>query len=59
LLIVTPNWQKAARVSDVTDFFPLRGPGEPDYLVETDTTQKIYTNPTEKRTEDYITGRFG
>ena len=43
----------------VTAFFTLRGPGEPGYLVEADTTQKIFTNPSEKRTEDYITGRFG
>ena len=49
----------AARVSDITAFFTLRGPGEPGYLVEVDTTQKIFTNPSEKRTEDYITGRFG
>jgi len=46
-------------VSDITAFFTLRGPGEPGYLVEVDTTQKIFTNPSEKRTEDYITGRFG
>src|SRR4051812_47825549 len=59
IVIVTHNMQQAARVSDVTAFFTLRGPGEPGYMVEADTTQKIFTNPTEKRTEDYITGRFG
>jgi phosphate transport system ATP-binding protein len=59
ICIVTHNMQQAARVSDTTAFFTLRGPGEPGYLVETDSTQKIFTNPTEKRTEDYITGRFG
>src|SRR3954451_16122694 len=59
IVIVTHNMQQAARVSDVTAFFTLRGPGEPGYLVESDTTQKIFTNPSEKRTEDYITGRFG
>jgi phosphate transport system ATP-binding protein len=59
IVIVTHNMQQAARVSDVTAFFTLRGPGEPGYLVEVDTTQKIFTNPSEKRTEDYITGRVG
>jgi phosphate transport system ATP-binding protein len=59
IVIVTHNMQQAARVSDITAFFTLRGPGEPGYLVEADTTQRIFTNPTEKRTEDYITGRFG
>jgi phosphate transport system ATP-binding protein len=59
IVIVTHNMQQAARVSDMTAFFTLRGPGEPGYLVEVDSTQKIFTNPTEKRTEDYITGRFG
>jgi phosphate transport system ATP-binding protein len=59
IVIVTHNMQQAARVSDVTAFFTLRGPGEPGSLIEVDSTQKIFTNPTEKRTEDYITGRFG
>ncbi len=59
IVIVTHNMQQAARVSDTTAFFTLRGPGEPGYLVEMDATQKIFTNPSEKRTEDYITGRFG
>jgi phosphate transport system ATP-binding protein len=59
IVIVTHNMQQAARVSDITAFFTLRGPGEAGHLVEIDSTQKIFTNPTQKRTEDYITGRFG
>jgi phosphate transport system ATP-binding protein len=59
IVIVTHNVQQAARVSDVTAFSTLRGPGEPGVLIEVDTTQRIFTNPHEKRTEDYITGRFG
>jgi phosphate transport system ATP-binding protein len=59
IVIVTHNMQQAARVSDVTAFFTLKGPGDAGALVEVDTTQKIFTNPTQKRTEDYITGRFG
>jgi len=53
IIIVTHNMQQAARISDVTSFF-LNG-----YLVETDKTDKIFTNPNDQRTEDYITGRFG
>ncbi len=53
IVIVTHNMQQAARVSDETAFFLL---GE---LVEFGNTQIIFTNPTDKRTEDYITGRFG
>jgi phosphate transport system ATP-binding protein len=59
IVIVTHNMQQAARVSDITAFFTLKGQGEPGYLVEVDTTDKIFTNPSERRTEDYITGRFG
>ncbi|HVV77008.1 MAG TPA: phosphate ABC transporter ATP-binding protein PstB [Mycobacteriales bacterium] len=59
IVIVTHNMQQAARVSDVTAFFTLKGPGEPGHLVEVDATQKIFTNPSRQRTEDYITGRFG
>ena len=59
IVIVTHNMQQAARVSDVTAFFTLKGPGEPGHLVEVDATQKIFTNPSQQRTEDYITGRFG
>jgi phosphate transport system ATP-binding protein len=53
IIIVTHNMQQAARVSDRTAFFYL---GE---LVEFDTTAKIFTSPANKRTEDYVTGRFG
>lgn len=53
IVIVTHNMQQAARVSDMTAFFYL---GE---LIEFDRTTKIFTNPSKKQTEDYITGRFG
>ena len=53
VLIVTHNMQQAARISDYTAFMYL---GE---LVEYDTAAKIFTNPTKKATEDYITGRYG
>jgi len=53
IVIVTHNMQQAARVSDHTGFFLL---GE---MVEFDDTSRIFTNPRDKRTEDYITGRFG
>ncbi|MDQ1688697.1 MAG: phosphate transport system ATP-binding protein [Frankiaceae bacterium] len=59
IVIVTHNMQQAARVSDVTAFFTISAPGEPGRLVEADTTRKIFSNPAEKATEDYITGRFG
>ena len=53
VVIVTHNMQQAARVSDFTAFMML---GE---LIEYDATEKIFTNPASKLTEDYITGRFG
>ena len=53
IVIVTHNMQQAARVAERTGFF-LNGK-----LVEFDSTHKIFTNPSDKRTEDYITGRFG
>ena len=53
VVIVTHNMQQAARVSDYTAFMML---GE---MVEFDVTEKIFTNPANKLTEDYITGRFG
>ncbi len=53
IAIVTHNMQQAARISDYTGFFLL---GE---LIEFDKTEKIFTNPAKKQTEDYITGRFG
>ena len=59
IIIVTHNMQQAARVSDRTAFFSIEKTGDPGRLIEYDVTSKIFTNPTEKRTEDYITGRFG
>jgi phosphate transport system ATP-binding protein len=59
IVIVTHNMQQATRVSDVTGFFTIGGTGQPGKLVEMDTTSKIFSNPSEKRTEDYVTGRFG
>ncbi len=53
IVIVTHNMQQATRCSDKTAFFYL------GKLIEFDETQKIFTNPSEKQTEDYITGRFG
>ena len=53
IVIVTHNMQQAARVSDMTAFFYL---GE---LIEYDRTTKIFTNPSKKQTENYVTGRFG
>ncbi|MBX6381961.1 MAG: phosphate ABC transporter ATP-binding protein [Microbispora sp.] len=59
IVIVTHNMQQAARVSDKTAFFNLAAQGQPGRLIEMDDTSKIFTNPAEKATEDYITGRFG
>jgi phosphate transport system ATP-binding protein len=59
IVIVTHNMQQAARVSDQTAFFNLRATGEPGQLVEIDDTDKIFSNPSERATEDYISGRFG
>jgi phosphate transport system ATP-binding protein len=59
IVIVTHNMQQAARVSDQTGFFNLQAAGEPGRLVELDDTEKIFSNPREKATEDYISGRFG
>jgi phosphate transport system ATP-binding protein len=61
LVIVTHNMQQAARVADLTAFFSLEvGEGKrTGVLVEYDNTDKIFTNPTDQRTEDYVTGRFG
>ncbi len=53
IVIVTHNMQQAARVSDTTAFFLL------GKLIEVNSTEKMFTNPNEKLTEDYITGRFG
>jgi phosphate transport system ATP-binding protein len=59
IVIVTHNMQQAARVSERTAFFNLSATGQPGRLVEMDDTEKIFSNPTDKRTEDYISGRFG
>ncbi|HNV10089.1 MAG TPA: phosphate ABC transporter ATP-binding protein PstB [Propionibacteriaceae bacterium] len=59
VVIVTHNMQQAARVSDQTAFFNLEAAGQPGQLVEMDATEKIFSNPSVKATEDYITGRFG
>jgi phosphate transport system ATP-binding protein len=59
IVIVTHNMQQAARVSDRTAFFNLAAVGKPGHLIEMDDTQKIFSNPSNKNTEDYITGRFG
>jgi phosphate transport system ATP-binding protein len=59
IVIVTHNMQQAARVSDFTAFFLQELAGEPAELVEYSRTSEIFTSPSDKRTEDYITGRFG
>ena len=59
IVIVTHNMQQAARVSERTAFFNLAGIGQPGQLVEMDDTATIFANPSDKRTEDYISGRFG
>ncbi|STZ45564.1 phosphate ABC transporter ATPase [Mycolicibacterium gilvum] len=48
-----------SQVSDQTAFFNLEATGKPGRLIEIDDTEKIFSNPTEKATEDYISGRFG
>jgi phosphate transport system ATP-binding protein len=61
LVIVTHNMQQAARVADMTAFFSLEVDGADRHgiLIEYDETAKIFTHPSDKRTEDYVTGRFG
>jgi phosphate transport system ATP-binding protein len=61
-VIVTHNMQQAARVADMTAFFSISRGGEGDRwgeLIEYDATETIFTAPNDKRTEDYVTGRFG
>jgi phosphate transport system ATP-binding protein len=58
IVIVTHNMQQAARVSDYTAFFNM-GEDRAGYLVEYGVTNEIFTNPKDRLTEDYITGRFG
>jgi phosphate transport system ATP-binding protein len=63
IVIVTHNMQQAARVADMTAFFSVAveegGARRHGVLVEYDRTSKLFTNPSDKRTEDYVTGRFG
>jgi len=59
IIIVTHNMQQAARVSDETAFFLQERQGEPAELIEFGRTAEIFTSPHDRRTEDYITGRFG
>jgi phosphate transport system ATP-binding protein len=63
IVIVTHNMQQAARVSDRTAFFATEVDSDSDgrtgLLVEYDTTEKVFSNPADERTEQYITGRFG
>ena len=59
IAIVTHNMQQAARASDITAFFNLEETGKPGRLVEIGATQTIFTSPSQKATEDYVSGRFG
>ncbi len=63
IVIVTHNMQQAARVSDMTAFFTVEldptAKHRTGHVVEYDVTDKIFTNPDDKRTEDYVTGKFG
>ncbi|NUT71428.1 phosphate ABC transporter ATP-binding protein PstB [Pseudarthrobacter sp. C4D7] len=59
VVIVTHNMQQAARVSDKTAFFNISGTGKPGKLIEYGDTHTIFSNPVEKATEDYVSGRFG
>jgi phosphate transport system ATP-binding protein len=61
-VVVTHNMQQAARVADMTAFFSISRGGEGERwgeLIEYDATEKIFTAPSDQRTEDYVTGRFG
>ncbi|WP_210507225.1 phosphate ABC transporter ATP-binding protein PstB [Naasia sp. SYSU D00057] len=59
IVIVTHNMQQASRVSDRTAFFNIAGTGKPGKLIEYDDTSLIFSRPTVKATEDYVSGRFG
>ena len=59
IVIVTHNMQQASRVSDMTAFFNIAGTGMPGKLIEYDATDKIFSNPSVKATEDYVSGKFG
>jgi phosphate transport system ATP-binding protein len=59
IVIVTHNMQQASRVSDKTAFFTIAGTGKPGKLIEYDETATIFSNPSVKATEDYVSGKFG
>ena len=59
IVIVTHNMQQASRVSDRTAFFNIAGSGKPGKLIEYDDTSIIFSNPSVKDTEDYVSGKFG
>ncbi len=59
IVIVTHNMQQASRVSDRTAFFNIAGTGKPGRLIEVDKTSTIFSTPSVKATEDYVSGRFG
>jgi phosphate transport system ATP-binding protein len=59
VVIVTHNMQQAARISDYTGFFYIVNMGDPGRLWEFEETEKMFSNPDRKETEDYVTGRFG
>jgi len=59
IVIVTHNMQQAARASDRTGFFNIGETGDPGVLIEIDQTEKIFSNPANKETEDYVSGKFG
>ena len=63
IVIVTHNMQQAARVSDMTAFLIVKLDADEKHrqgrLIEYDVTQKIFTNPSDSRTEDYVTGKVG
>jgi phosphate transport system ATP-binding protein len=59
VVIVTHNMQQAARISDYTGFFYIQNMGDPGQLWEFDETEKMFSSPERKETEDYVTGRFG
>jgi phosphate transport system ATP-binding protein len=59
IVIVTHNMQQASRVSDRTAFFNIAGTGKPGRLIEYDNTRTIFSKPSVKATEDYVSGKFG
>jgi phosphate transport system ATP-binding protein len=59
IIIVTHNMQQAARISDYTAFITIENEGEPGRLVETGPTRRMFSAPSNERTEAYVTGRFG